>query len=146
MSLTASRTGAIQKLSKSGFLSPPRIYEKVLVLSHREDHRPWGCYGVLADEADHKVKRIPAYPGRLLSLQCYQHRAEHRQVIQGRTVVVRNDETISIAAGQAIDIPRLARHRIRNPGTEDMAFILVQKGDHFGEDDIERAEDDYSRT
>ena len=37
-------------------------------------------------------------------------------------------------------------HRVMNPGTEDMAFIEVQTGSYFGEDDIERLEDDYGRA
>jgi mannose-6-phosphate isomerase len=34
---------------------------------------------------------------------------------------------------------------VRNPGTGNMAFIEVQTGDYFGEDDIERLEDDFGR-
>ena len=37
--------------------------------SAETDHRPWGYYIVLADEPDHKVKRIVVYPGKRLSLQ-----------------------------------------------------------------------------
>jgi mannose-6-phosphate isomerase len=125
MSLTALMTGAIPKPSKSDFLSPPCIYEKALILRHREDHRPWGYYRLLAEEADHKVKRIVVEPGRRLSIRRHQHRAEHWQVIQGHNIVVRNDETIRLATGLAIDIPRLACHRIRNPGTGNMALIEV---------------------
>jgi mannose-6-phosphate isomerase len=33
-----------------------------------------------------------------------------------------------------------------NPGTENMVFIEVQTGDYFGEDDIERLEDDFGRA
>ena len=35
-------------------------------------HRPWGYYTVLADEPDHKVKRIVVFPGKRLSLQKHQ--------------------------------------------------------------------------
>jgi mannose-6-phosphate isomerase-like protein (cupin superfamily) len=34
---------------------------------------------------------------------------------------------------------------MENRGTENMAFIEVQHGDYFGEDDIERLEDDFGR-
>jgi mannose-6-phosphate isomerase len=44
-----------------------------------------------------------------------------------------------------VDIPRGAVHRVRNPGTENLAFVEVQTGDYFGEDDIERLEDDFGR-
>jgi mannose-6-phosphate isomerase len=50
-----------------------------------------------------------------------------------------------LAAEESIDIPRGAVHRIENPGAEEMAFIEIQTGDYFGEDDIERLEDDFGR-
>jgi mannose-6-phosphate isomerase len=111
-----------------------------------EDHRPWGYYRVLADEADHKVKRICVYPGKRLSLQRHRRRREHWYVVAGEAVVTRDREEISLAAGQAVDIPQGAAHRIRNAGGTDLVFIEVQTGTYFGEDDIERLEDDYGRA
>jgi mannose-6-phosphate isomerase len=110
------------------------------------DHRPWGYFVVLADEPDHKVKRIVVYPGKRLSLQRHHKRAEHWFVVQGEALAVRDDDEILLHAGQAVDIPRGAWHRIRNPGDRDMAFVEVQTGDYFGEDDIERREDDFGRA
>ncbi len=110
-----------------------------------EDHRPWGYYQVLADEQDHKVKRIVVYPGKRLSLQRHRRRAEHWYVLNGEAIVTRDDEEIRLKGGQSVDIPQGAAHRIMNPGTKDMAFIEVQTGDYFGEDDIERLEDDFGR-
>ena len=110
------------------------------------DHRPWGYYEVLSDEADHKVKRIVVYPGQRLSLQRHQQRAEHWFVTQGAGVVTLNGTEIGLAAGQAIDISRGAWHRIGNQGGEDLAFIEIQTGGYFGEDDIERRADDYGRS
>ena len=48
-------------------------------------------------------------------------------------------------AGEAVDIPQGAAHRIANRGDVDLVFIEVQHGDYFGEDDIERLEDDFGR-
>ncbi|MFC1537823.1 phosphomannose isomerase type II C-terminal cupin domain [Candidatus Latescibacterota bacterium] len=107
--------------------------------------RPWGYYIVLADEADHKVKRIVVYPGKRLSLQRHKHRSEHWHVIRGKAVVTRDNETIPLLSGESVDIPQGSTHRIENIGTEEMAFIEVQRGDYFGEDDIERLEDDFGR-
>jgi mannose-6-phosphate isomerase len=90
-----------------------------------ENQRPWGYYQVLSDEPDHKVKLIVVYPGRRLT---------------------RNDEQLHLRGGESVDIPREAIHRVMNPGTEDMTFIEVQTGDYFGEDDIERLEDDFGRA
>lgn len=122
------------------------VYRKIVAQRHREDHRPWGFYRVIEDEPDHKVKRIVVYPGERLSLQRHRHRTEHWMILQGQAEITRNQEIITMASGQAIDIPQGAWHRVRNPGTEKLAFIEVQTGDYFGEDDIERAEDDYGRA
>lgn len=122
-----------------------RVYEKIHQLCKREDHRPWGYYQILLDEPTQKVKRIVVYRGQRLSLQRHRLRAEHWFVVEGQAVVSRNDAEIPCSAGEAVDIPRGAWHRIRNPGTENMTFIEVQTGDYFGEDDIERGEDDYGR-
>lgn len=122
------------------------VYKQVLEKTKREDHRPWGYYQVLSDNEDHKVKRIVVYPGRRLSLQRHQRRAEHWYVIEGKAVVTLNDSDIPLQAGEAADIPITTWHRVMNPGDKDMAFIEVQTGDYFGEDDIERREDDYGRS
>jgi mannose-6-phosphate isomerase len=111
-----------------------------------EDHRPWGYYQVLSDEVDHKVKRIVVYPGKRLSLQRHGHRAEHWFILNGEAIVTRDDEELHLRAGEAVNIPHGTAHRVMNPGTEDMAFIEVQTGDYFGEDDIERLEDDFGRV
>jgi mannose-6-phosphate isomerase len=111
-----------------------------------EDHRPWGYYQVLSDEPDHKVKRIVVYPGKRLSLQRHRRRTEHWYILHGEAIVTRNDEQLHLRGGESIDIPREAIHRVMNPGTEDMTFIEVQTGDYFGEDDIERLEDDFGRA
>jgi len=112
----------------------------------REDHRPWGYFIVLSDEPDHKVKRIVVLPGKRLSLQRHHRRQEHWYVVRGEAVVTRNNEQIPLKKGEALDIPRQAWHRIMNPGKEEMAFIEVQTGEYFGEDDIERMQDDYGRV
>ena len=45
-----------------------------------------------------------------------------------------------------MNIPCGSAHRIENTGTVDLSFIEIQTGDYFGEDDIERLEDDYGRS
>ena len=107
--------------------------------------RPWGYYKVLADEGDHKVKRIVIYPGQRLSLQKHQQRAEHWFVLSGEGMVTLDGEILNKKEGDSVEIPRGSVHRIENLGTENLSFIEVQTGDYFGEDDIERMEDDYGR-
>lgn len=123
-----------------------QVYERVVARAARVDRRPWGYYVVLADEPAHKIKRIVVYPGKRLSLQRHRQRSEHWYVIEGEALVTRDEEVIRVAAGHAIDIPIGAWHRIQNPANTDMAFVEVQTGTYFGEDDIERQEDDFGRA
>ncbi|MBE9537380.1 MAG: phosphomannose isomerase type II C-terminal cupin domain [Proteobacteria bacterium] len=115
-------------------------------MSNIEDHRPWGYYQVLSDEENHKVKRIVVYPGKRLSLQRHQRRAEHWYVIDGEGVVTLDGREIHLKAGEAVDISKGAVHRMENRSGTEVAFIEVQTGDYFGEDDIERLEDDFGRS
>ena len=109
------------------------------------DHRPWGYYTVLADEPDHKVKRIVVYPGKRLSLQKHQKRSEHWFVVSGQGIVTLDGQRLNKKGGESVNIPCGSSHRIENTGTVDLSFIEVQTGEYFGEDDIERLEDDYGR-
>jgi mannose-6-phosphate isomerase len=113
--------------------------------SMETDQRPWGSYQVLQDAKTHKAKAIFVLPGKRLSLQRHRFRAEHWYVVEGTGVVTLNDENITLGVGQAVDIPQGAWHRIANPGEKNLVFIEIQTGTYFGEDDIERREDDYGR-
>ncbi len=123
-----------------------KVYERIREIKKREDHRPWGYYRVLADEPDHKVKRIVVYPGKRLSLQRHKLRAELWEVVYGKALVTLDDKEIEVGPGECVRIPRNTAHRIKNPGEENLAFIEVQSGEYFGEDDIERLEDDFGRS
>ncbi len=122
------------------------LYQRVLRARAREDHRPWGFFEVLSDRADHKVKRITVYPGKRLSLQRHARRSEHWHLVQGEAVITLDGKEYKLCGGQSIDIPRGSAHRIANPGAENLIFVEVQRGDYFGEDDIERLEDDFGRA
>ena len=111
-----------------------------------EDHRPWGYYRVLADEPDHKVKRIVVYPDKRLSLQRHKRRSEHWHVVSGEGVIALNGVERTLKAGESVDIPVGSIHRMTNSSKEEVVFIEVQRGDYFGEDDIERLEDDFGRS
>ena len=110
------------------------------------DFRPWGYFSVLSDAPTHKVKRIVIHGKKRLSLQRHQRRAEHWFVVEGCGLVRIEGEELAVGAGRSVDIPRGAWHRISNPSETDLVLIEVQTGDYFGEDDIERREDDYGRT
>jgi mannose-6-phosphate isomerase len=109
--------------------------------------RPWGSYTVLSDEADHKVKRIVVKPGSRLSYQRHAQRSEHWFVVSGTGSFVLDDTAKAVGPGDAVDIPKGCAHRIENTHDTDLlVFVEVQHGTYFGEDDIERLEDDYGRA
>jgi mannose-6-phosphate isomerase len=110
------------------------------------DQRPWGTYTVLEEAPGFKVKRIEVLPGKRLSYQKHAQRAEHWFVVGGTAKVTLDGREITVATGEAIDIPIGTAHRVENPGTEDLIFIEVQRGNYLGEDDIVRLEDDFGRA
>lgn len=114
-------------------------------MKKEDSHRPWGFYEILADKINHKVKRITVYSNKRLSLQRHKYRDEHWYIIYGNGVVTNDDDKINVSSGISVDIKRGAAHRIENKGAEDLIFIEIQTGEYFGEDDIERLEDDFGR-
>ena len=110
-----------------------------------EDVRPWGRYEILSESSDHKVKRIEVNAGERFSYQRHQHRAEHWFIVSGNAKVTHEGLEFEMSAGDSIDIAQGELHRLANIGSEPVVFIEVQSGSYFGEDDIERIEDDYNR-
>lgn len=108
--------------------------------------RPWGIYVVLANELDIKIKRITVNPNHRLSLQRHQKRQEHWYIHTGTALVTLEGTEHTLHSGDYIDIPTGAVHRISNIGNDPLVFIEIQTGSYFGEDDIERFEDDYIRS
>ena len=113
--------------------------------ARQEEQRPWGCFRVQAEEPDFKVKTIIVGPGKRLSLQRHARRSEHWFIVAGQGIVTKDSDLVPLEPGQAVDIPVGTWHRMHNPSTQDLVFIEVQTGDYFGEDDIERKEDDFGR-
>jgi mannose-6-phosphate isomerase len=115
-------------------------------MSDDERFRPWGHYEVLASERDFKTKAIHVDPGKRLSYQRHERRAEHWLIVRGSGVVTLDGVEHAISPGVAIDIPARACHRIENTGDLPLVFVEVQLGDYFGEDDIVRLDDDFGRA
>jgi mannose-6-phosphate isomerase len=108
--------------------------------------RPWGRYEVIDEQPTHKIKRIWVSPGDQLSYQRHKKRAEHWFIIQGEGLAIVDGHEIGIRTGSSVDIDIEQLHRIRNTGMIELIFIEVQTGTYFGEDDIERVEDDFGRV
>ncbi|MFH2107495.1 MAG: phosphomannose isomerase type II C-terminal cupin domain [Chrysiogenia bacterium] len=113
---------------------------------NEKEERPWGWYEIHLEEANLKIKRIMVKPGKRLSLQSHEHRAENWVVVQGQALVTMGEETIMLEKRQSVFIPEKTKHRMENPGKEELVFIEVQTGTYLGEDDITRFQDDFGRS
>lgn len=116
------------------------------VRHHRLVHRPWGTYTVLEEGERFKLKRIVVKPGASLSLQMHRHRSEHWVVVSGEARVTNGDAELLVRTNESTYIPAGHRHRLENPGADDLVIIEVQSGSYLGEDDIVRFSDAYGRA
>lgn len=116
-----------------------------LAEDHQRVTRPWGYYEILAEGPVFKVKRLMVKPGAKLSLQMHKHRAEHWVVVGGTAEVINGERVFPLNVNQSTYIPQQTKHRLSNPGSEDLYIIEVQSGYYLGEDDIQRFDDLYQR-
>ena len=114
--------------------------------AHATVYRPWGSYRTLISGPRYLVKEIVVKPGRRLSSQYHNHRAEHWVVVEGKAKIQRDDETMILEEDQSLYIPLNAVHRLENPGSTSLRLIEVQTGSYLAEDDIVRLDDDYLRS
>ncbi len=119
---------------------------KAQAVSHRRVARPWGWFDSIDMGERFQVKRIAVKPGASLSLQMHHHRAEHWIVVKGTAKVTNGENIFFLEENQSTYIPIGAKHRLENPGENDLEMIEVQSGDYLGEDDIIRFEDSYGRS
>ena len=112
---------------------------------HNTDYRPWGTFKNLISEENFKVKKISVAPGESLSLQKHKYRSENWVIVEGKAKITLNKKIIYKNVGEAIYIPKGAIHRLENDTKNKLVIIEVQTGEYFGEDDIIRLEDKYSR-
>ena len=111
------------------------------------EKRPWGSFTILDEAEFYKVIRLEVLPEKRLSYQRHRHRTEHWFVVQGTAKVTLNDKDFLVESGRAIDIQAGDAHRIENPDAEiTLILIETQTGTYFGEDDIERIDDDFGRA
>ena len=114
-------------------------------MTGESEDRPWGSWHVLDEGPGFKVKRIVVEPGKRLSYQTHQHRAEHWVVVAGKATCIIDGETWVAGPGDCLDVAIGQAHRICNEGDETLVVIEVQRGEYTGEDDIHRLEDDFGR-
>ena len=66
-------------------------------------------------------------------------------MVEGTARVTIGEEVQLDSENQSVYIPLGAVHRLENPGKVPLTLIEVQTGSNFGEDDIIRYEDVYTR-
>ena len=115
-------------------------------MADNNPERPWGRYEVLSSSDAHQVKNVYILPGKRLSYQRHEKRAEHWFIVSGEARITLDGDSFEMSDGDSIDIAIGMAHRIENIGSEELIFTEVQTGTYFGEDDIERLEDDFGRS
>ncbi len=115
-------------------------------LEHQKSFRPWGNYQSLVKKNKWQVKLITVKPGECLSLQKHRYRSEHWVVVSGHAKVEIDEKVFKLYENQSTYIPSGSKHRLSNPGIEELKIIEIQSGTYLGEDDIIRFDDNYGRT
>jgi len=107
--------------------------------------RPWGHYRVLHENSrETKLKELTVLPGKSLSMQKHQYRAEHWFVAEGTaTVYTINQKTDAEIWGvftkhQHVHIANGQWHQLCNEHDQNLKIIEIQYGDQCVEEDIER--------
>jgi mannose-6-phosphate isomerase-like protein (cupin superfamily) len=109
------------------------------------EERPWGNYTVLYTDETCQVKKLVLNPGKRISLQSHEFRAEHWFIVSGQGTAELDDTEIEVGPGDSIDVPIGSKHRIASNPSEPLVFVEVQTGSSFSEDDIVRYDDDFGR-
>ena len=107
--------------------------------------RAWGYYRILHENGLHvKVKELTVDPGKRLSMQKHQDRAEHWFVTEGKasvyTLNVSSDMELQriYNAHESLHINQGEWHMLSNETEEPLKIIEIQYGERVVEDDIER--------
>jgi len=106
--------------------------------------RQWGYYRVLHEVPGMKVKELTVNPGKSLSMQRHNHRAEYWIVSEGQAVVNRStplDYQLPSATLDKHDQLHVAVqewHQLTNPCDHPLKIVEIQYGEQCAEEDIER--------
>ena len=106
--------------------------------------RPWGYYRVLHEVPGVKVKELTVEPGKSLSMQRHQLRAEYWLVSEGQAVVNRATplgfdlEPAILDKHNQLHVPEQEWHQLTNPFDVPVKIVEIQYGEQCIEEDIER--------
>ena len=107
--------------------------------------RQWGYYRVLHEQNNEvKVKELTVEPGKFLSMQRHQDRAEHWFVSEGTATVYTIDSSTDVdllgvyQKFDSLHISKTEWHQLCNETDKPLKIIEIQFGDNCVEEDIER--------
>ena len=107
--------------------------------------RPWGYYRVLHEQDNEvKVKEITVQPGKCLSMQRHQDRAEHWFISEGTATVYNLDSSTDVdllgvyQKFDSLHIRKTEWHQLCNETDKPLKIVEIQYGDNCVEEDIER--------
>ncbi len=108
-------------------------------------YRPWGNYHVLFEDFGYKIKTINVNPHSSLSLQIHNKRTEHWIIVNGIAKALIGQKELTLVENESCFVPMKTKHRLSNPGDQNLKIIEIQTGSYLGEDDIVRFDDNYGR-
>jgi cytidyltransferase-like protein len=107
--------------------------------------RQWGYYRILHEDGKEvKVKELTVDPGKTLSMQRHQERAEHWFVVEGTANVYTLNKSSDCelidryTKHQTLHIPKTQWHMLANETDEPLRIVEIQYGINCIEEDIER--------
>ncbi len=113
----------------------------------RRSIRPWGEFYGWDSGQGWYLKTIYVQPGKRLSLQYHNHRAERWVLVEGdaTAVIVENgrEKKIPLKIGETFIVPRKVPHRLMSKKGGVLVEVAVGK---FDENDIVRLADDHGRV
>ena len=107
--------------------------------------RLWGYYTVLHDSEYTKVKELTVSAKKSLSYQYHTQRQEHWVVVKGIATVTLDGVTNDYNYNEHINVPLGVKHKLSNNTDSELIIIEIQTGTYFGEDDIIRLDEDFSK-
>jgi len=107
--------------------------------------RQWGYYRVLHEQGKEvKVKELTVEPGKCLSMQRHQDRAEHWFVSEGTATVYTIDSSTDVdllgvyQKFDSLHISKTEWHQLCNKTDKPLKIVEIQYGENCVEEDIER--------
>ncbi len=109
-----------------------------------KEERPWGSFERFTENEISTVKLLHVAPGKRLSLQTHEKRAEFWRCVSGSGKVTKGESVLPMHVGDEVFVPSGTKHRLEG-GPEGITVLEIITGT-YDESDITRMEDDFGRS